>query len=123
MFGKYKGLPMQTVLLQNPRYIVWCLQNVAGFRMTQEAWRYATSIDAVFIHLMPVEYRKDDELVERRLENGIELLAHYPWKDKQEIRKRFMNYARSVAEDISEISHCSDTPCFLMAQQLKLQFI
>lgn len=122
MFGKYKGLSIQTVLLQNPRYIAWCIKNVAGFMITQEAWMYATSIDAAFIHLMPAEYRKSDELVERRLENGIELLAHYPWKDKQEVRKRFMNYARFVAEDISDISYCSDTSCLLMTWQLKLQF-
>lgn len=123
-FGKFRGRSIQYVLQKEPQYIQWCLLNVQGFKLDKAAWSYATSIDAAFVHLIPEEQRKEDNaVVEKQLANGVELLAHYPWKDPMEARRSFIQYARSVAEDIAEIQY-SKPLCFAsMAQQLHLPFV
>lgn len=123
-FGKYRGCSIQYVLQKEPQYIQWCLLNVDGFKMDKAAWKYAISIDDVFVHLIPEEQRKEDNaLVEKQLANGVELLAHYPWKDPMEARRSFIQYARSVAEDIVEIQYSKPLSLASMAQQLHLPFV
>ncbi len=92
--------------------------------MDKAAWKYAISIDDAFVHLIPEEQRKEDNaLVEKQLANGVELLAHYPWKDPMEARRSFIQYVRSVAEDIVEIQYSKPLSLASMAQQLHLPFV
>lgn len=102
-FGKYRGYALQTILLQAPKYILWCVKNVDGFRMSDRAWDYATSIDIAFSCLMPTAQEGNSNLIEMQLSDGIEVLTHYPWKDKQQFRRRFMDYARAFAEDVTDL--------------------
>lgn len=121
-FGKYRGYALQTILLQAPKYILWCVKNIDGFRMSSRAWEYAISIDTAFSHLMPTAQNENSSLIEMQLSDGIEVLTHYPWKDKQQFRRRFMDYARTFAEDVIELqqTNMQYTP---MACQLELQFV
>lgn len=120
-FGKYRGYALQTILLQKPKYILWCIQNVAGFQMSARAWDYAAGIDAAFASSMPTSERDNSALVETRLSGGTEVLTHYPWKDKQQFRRRFMDYARTFAEDVVDL-YSASMQCAPMACQLELQF-
>lgn len=36
-FGKYRDETVATIIRGDPEYMVWCLQNVAGFGLTPEA--------------------------------------------------------------------------------------
>lgn len=38
-FGKYSGLPFSAVILTNPEYIYWCLNNIGDFELTISAIR------------------------------------------------------------------------------------
>lgn len=120
-FGKYRGYVLQTVLLQKPKYISWCIKNVDGFRMSSRAWDYAVSIDATFASVMPTAHKGHNTPVEMQLSDGIEVLTHYPWKDKQQFRRRFMDYARTFAEDVVDL-YSASMQCAPMACQLELQF-
>lgn len=35
-FGKYKGQPIKKVILKHMGYVIWCLDNVDGFKLTDE---------------------------------------------------------------------------------------
>lgn len=35
-FGKYKGLSIERVFMDDPSYIEWCIDNVDGFDMESE---------------------------------------------------------------------------------------
>jgi len=35
-FGKYKGQPIKKVILEHIGYVIWCLDNVDGFKLTDE---------------------------------------------------------------------------------------
>lgn len=120
-FGKYRGYALQTILLQAPEYILWCIKNVDGFRMSSRAWDYAVSIDATFASVMPTAHKGHNTPVEMQLSDGIEVLTHYPWKDKQQFRRRFMDYARTFAEDVVDL-YSASMQCAPMACQLELQF-
>lgn len=121
-FGKYRGYVLQTVLLQKPKYILWCIKNVDGFRMSSRAWDYAISIDAAFASFMPTAHKGYNTPVEMQLSDGIEVLTHYPWKDKQQFRRRFMDYARTFAEDVVDL-YSANMQCASTACQLELQFV
>jgi len=120
-FGKYRGYALQTILLQKPKYILWCARNVDAFCMSDRAWEYAISVDTAFATIMATAQNGNSNLTEMQLSDGIEVLAHYPWKDKQQFRRRFMDYARAFAEDVIELQHTNMqyTP---MVCQLELQF-
>lgn len=123
-FGKFRGRSILDVLQKEPQYIQWCLLNVKGFKLDKAAWSYAISIDDAFVHLIPEEQRKEDNaVVEKQLANGVELLAHYPWKDPIEARRSFIQYARAVAEDIAEIQYSTPRVLASMAQQLHLPLV
>ena len=89
--------------------------------MSARAWDYAASIDSAFVPCMPTSERGNSTLVEMRLSDGTEILTHYPWRDKQKFRHRFMEYARTIAEDVMEL-HQTNMPYAPMACQLELQF-
>ncbi len=36
-FGKYRGLSLIKVIVQDARYISWCLENVGGFVLDEDA--------------------------------------------------------------------------------------
>lgn len=36
-FGKYKGKTIEHVILQDPSYIDWCLDNITSFKLTNKA--------------------------------------------------------------------------------------
>lgn len=120
-FGKYRGYALQTILLQAPKYILWCVKNVDGFRMSSRAWDYAISVDNAFAHLMPTTQKENNTLIEIQLSDGIEVLTHYPWKDKQQFHRRFMDYARAFAEDVVDL-YPVNMRCTPMDCQLELQF-
>ncbi len=120
-FGKYRGYALQTILLQAPKYILWCVKNVDGFRMSSRAWDYAMSVNATFAHLMPTTQKGNNTLIEMQLSDGIEVLTHYPWKDKQQFRRRFMDYARTFAEDVVDL-YSASMQRVPVACQLELQF-
>lgn len=121
-FGKYRGYALQTILLQAPKYILWCIKNVDGFWMSSRAWEYAIGIDTAFAHLMPTTQKGNNNLIEMQLSDGIEVLKHYPWKDKQQFRRRFMDYARTIAEDVVDL-YSANMQCASTACQLELQFV
>lgn len=35
-FGKFRGQKVDAVILSNPKYIVWCLENVSYFSLEKE---------------------------------------------------------------------------------------
>ncbi len=37
-FGKYKGEPLWWVIEADAAYVDWCLENVDGFALNDEAW-------------------------------------------------------------------------------------
>ena len=37
-FGLYQGQELWSVLEYDPRYIDWCIENVGGFLLDNEAW-------------------------------------------------------------------------------------
>ena len=120
-FGKYRGYVLQAILLQAPKYILWCVKNVDGFRMSSRAWDYAISVDTAFTHLMPTTQKGNNILIEMQLSDGIEVLTHYPWKDKQQFLRRFMDCARAFAEDVTELNP-TDMKYTPMDYQLEFQF-
>ena len=38
--------------------------------------------------------------IEKITNEGIEVLSHYPWQDKDKIRAQFVEYAHKKAEDV-----------------------
>ena len=36
-FGKYKGMKFKELAAKNPKYVKWCLENVKGFKLNDEA--------------------------------------------------------------------------------------
>jgi hypothetical protein len=37
-FGQYKGKPLWEVLEKDRRYVVWCIDEIPGFELDDEAW-------------------------------------------------------------------------------------
>ncbi len=122
LFGKYRGYALQTILIQKPKYILWCLKNIDSFRMSDRAWDYAISRNKAFASFRPKTTTKSNNLIETQLLDGVEVLKHYPWKDKQQFRRRFLDYARTIAEDVVEMHPYNVIQSAPMDYQLQLQF-
>lgn len=90
--------------------------------MSDYAWNYAMSRDKTFAHFKPTTQKKGNNLIEKQRSDGVDVLTHYPWKDKQRFRRCFMGYVRAIAEDIVE-SHSVGVQYTLAACQLELQFV
>jgi hypothetical protein len=99
-FGKHKGQTIRQVLQSDPSYILWCVEKLDRFAMSDEAWDYAISINEQFATMRPkpTTYKSVD-IVERTMTDGIEVLAHYPWRDMSKAREKFMKHMRQMAED------------------------
>ena len=73
-FGKYKGKPMIWVIATHIGYIMWCLENISNFQLTDEE---QTFYDALAISIMR------DKVA---MTFPIEKLANYV-KDEQSLRE------------------------------------
>ncbi|MBR1565116.1 MAG: hypothetical protein IJ650_07210 [Paludibacteraceae bacterium] len=104
-FGKYKHLTLKQVLDSHSGYIEWCLCNIPGFTLSDEAWNYAVLISQRFVAIRP----KPSPLY-APYSDGVEQLLFYPWK------KQYLQYMRTCAEDVEwtsfEVSEISQPkPC------------
>ena len=99
-FGKYKGQTIRQILQNDPSYLLWCSEKLERFAMSDEAWDYAISINEQFATMRPKPTTYDTaDIVERTMTDGIEVLAHYPWRDMSKAREKFMKHMRQMAED------------------------
>ena len=99
-FGKYKGQTIRQILQNDPSYLLWCSEKLERFAMSDEAWDYAISINEQFAAMRPKPTTYDTaDIVERTMTDGIEILAHYPWRDMSKAREKFMKHMRQMAED------------------------
>lgn len=99
-FGKYKGQTIRQILQNDSNYLLWCVEKLDRFAMSDEAWDYAISLNKQFATMRPkpTTYKSVD-IVERTMTDGIEVLAHYPWRDMSKAREKFMKHMRQMAED------------------------
>lgn len=99
-FGKHKGQTIRQVLQSDSSYLLWCVEKLDRFAMSDEAWDYAISLNKQFATMRPkpTTYKSVD-IVERTMTDGIEVLAHYPWRDMSKVREKFMKHMRQMAED------------------------
>ena len=108
-FGKHKGHTIRQVLQSDSSYLLWCMEKLDRFAMSDEAWDYAVSINANFSTLRPKPKTAPTVSVVESLDaDGIEILTHYPWKDYAAARTKFMAYARQIAEDVTLVVECHD---------------
>ena len=108
-FGKHKGHTIRQVLQSDSSYLLWCMEKLDRFAMSDEAWDYAVSINANFSTLRPKPKTAPTVSVVESLDaDGIEILTHYPWKDCAAARTKFMAYARQIAEDVALVVECHD---------------
>lgn len=108
-FGKYKGQTIRQILQSDSSYLLWCVEKLDRFAMSDEAWDYAISINANFSALGPKPKTAPMVSVVESLDaDGIEILTHYPWKDCAAARTKFMAYARQIAEDVALVVECHD---------------
>ena len=99
-FGKHKGQTIRQILQNDPSYLLWCSEKLERFAMSDEAWDYAISINEQFAAMRPKPTTYDTaDIVERTMTDGIEVLAHYPWRDMSKVREIFMKHMRQMAED------------------------
>lgn len=108
-FGKHKGQTIYQILQNDSNYLLWCVEKLDRFAMSNEAWDYAVSINANFSTLRPKPKTAPTVSVVESLDaDGIEILTHYPWKDCAAARTKFMAYARQVAEDVALVVEYHD---------------
>ena len=99
-FGKHKGQTIRQILQCDSNYLLWCVEKLDRFAMSDEAWDYAVSLNNQFATMRPkpTTYNSVD-IVEQIMTDGIEILAHYPWRDMSKARENFMKHMRQMAED------------------------
>lgn len=108
-FGKHKGQTIRQILKSDSSYLLWCVEKLDRFAMSDEAWDYAISINANFSALGPKPKTAPMVSVVESLDaDGIEILTHYPWKDCAAARTKFMAYARQIAEEVALVVECHD---------------
>lgn len=39
-FGKYKGLKIFEIIDKDYKYLIWCMENIEGFNLNNEAFEY-----------------------------------------------------------------------------------
>jgi hypothetical protein len=76
------------------------VEKLDGFAMSDEAWDYAISINKQWAAMRnrTTNYGSVG-IVEQTLTDGIEVLAHYPWRDASKAKEKFMTQIREMAED------------------------
>lgn len=99
-FGKHKGQTIRQVLQSDPSYILWCVEKLDRFAMSDEAWDSAISISEQFATMRPKPTTYDSVgIVEQTMTDGIEVLAHYPWRDMAKARENFLKQMHQIAEE------------------------
>lgn len=99
-FGKHKGQTIRQVLQSDPSYILWCVEKLDRFAMSDEAWDYAISMSEQFATMRPKPTTYDSVgIVEQTMTDGIEVLAHYPWRDMAKARENFLKQMHQIAEE------------------------
>ncbi len=99
-FGKHKGQTIRQVLQSDPSYILWCVEKLDRFAMSDEAWDYAISMSEQFATVRPKPTTYDSVgIVEQTMTDGIEVLAHYPWRDMAKARETFLKQMHQIAEE------------------------
>ena len=99
-FGKHKGQTIRQVLQSDPSYILWCVEKLDRFAMSDEAWDYAISMSELFATMRPKSTTYDSVgIVEQTMTDGIEVLAHYPWRDMAKARENFLKQMHQIAEE------------------------
>ncbi len=108
-FGKHKGHTIRQVLQSDSSYLLWCMEKLDRFAMSDEAWDYAISMSERFATMRPKPKTATTVSVVESLDaDGIEILTHYPWKDCAAAHTKFMAYARQIAEDVALVVECHD---------------
>lgn len=99
-FGKHKGQTIRQILQSDSNYLLWCVEKLNRFAMSDEAWDYAISLNKQFATMRPkpTTYKSVD-IVERTMTDGIEVLAHYPWRDVTKAKENFLKRMHQMAED------------------------
>lgn len=60
-FGKYKGQPINKIIIEHPDYILWCLSNLSWFKLTDDEHMLFDSISiAILKSDVQVVYPKDE---------------------------------------------------------------
>lgn len=99
-FGKHKGQTIRQVLQSDPSYLLWCVEKLDRFAMSDEAWDYAISMSEQFATMRPKPTTYDSVgIVEQTMTDGIEVLAHYPWRDMAKARENFLKQMHQIAEE------------------------
>lgn len=99
-FGKHKGQTIRQVLQSDPSYILWCVEKLDRFAMSDEAWDYAVSMSEQLATMRPKPTTYDSVgIVEQTMTDGIEVLAHYPWRDMTKARENFLKQMHQIAEE------------------------
>lgn len=99
-FGKHKGQTIHQVLQSDPNYLLWCVEKLDRFAMSDEAWDYAISMNNQFAALRPKPTTYNSVgIVEQIMTDGIEVLAHYPWRDMAKARENFLKQMHQIAEE------------------------
>ena len=99
-FGKHKGQTIRQILQSDSNYLLWCVEKLDRFAMSDEAWDYAISLNKQFATMRPkpTTYKSVD-IVEQTMTDGIEVLAHYPWRDVTKAKENFLKRMHQMAED------------------------
>ena len=98
-FGKYRGKSIHYIITHCPEYLLWCVKEVENFLMSDAAWDYACQMHKDFETIRPCTCDITN-LIEGKTVEGYEILAHYPWKNKEKVRSKYLDFARKNAEDI-----------------------
>lgn len=99
-FGKHKGQTIRQILQSDPNYLLWCVEKLDRFAMSDEAWDYAISMNKQFAAMRPKPTTYNSiGIVEQTMSDGIEILAHYPWRDVEKAKNNFLKQIHNIAED------------------------
>ena len=111
-FGKHKGQTIRQILQSDPSYLLWCVEKLDRFAMSDEAWDYAISMSEHFAAMRPKPTTYDSVgIVEQTMTDGIEVLTHYPWRDVAKAKQNFLKQMHHIAEDaMLVVEHHAVTP-------------
>ena len=99
-FGKHKGQTIRQILKSDSSYLLWCVEKLDRFAMSDEAWDCAISLNNQFAAMRPKPTTYDSVgIVEQTMTDGIEVLAHYPWRDMAKARENFLKQMHQIAEE------------------------
>ena len=106
-FGKHKGLPLSAVILTDPDYIYWCLDNIRDFRLTVSAIGQIREVFPQFVisnsfigHI--VRNNTDNDRYNDRYKKMEydDYDDDYDWYDNYDNHCNYGRYAGSYAQDV-----------------------